>query len=154
MYLFLDFDGVLHPESATVEQLFCCRHLLWDVLRENNRIQVVLSTSWREHYPFSDLVGFVTQGGGEDLVSRIVGATPSISVAPLADDYRRREIECLAWLEANGKAGARWLALDDIAYWFSYGSAQAPSPLYLVSYISGLVPEDVPKILERLGRGK
>lgn len=50
MFLFLDFDGVLHPETnAAVE--FCSAPLFWRVLREAPAIEVVFSTSWRELMP-------------------------------------------------------------------------------------------------------
>lgn len=140
MILFLDFDGVTHPE--TTNDLFCCAPLLWEILRACPHVDVVFSTSWREHYPFDELVGFATSNGGEDLTARFIGATPVIPIDPLADEYRRREIECQQWIDENAP-GRKWLALDDMSYWFSYGENQ----LYLVDYVWGLKAQDVPKVI-------
>jgi len=34
MILFLDFDGVTHPQPCGDENVFCCLHLIESVLRE------------------------------------------------------------------------------------------------------------------------
>lgn len=57
MILFLDFDGVLHPDAAFLVkgrptlkaegQLFMWAPLLVDVLADFPEVQIVLSTSWR-----------------------------------------------------------------------------------------------------------
>lgn len=146
MIVFLDFDGVLHPETGDESGLFCCRPVLWSILRAQPDVDVVFSTSWREFYCPEALLDFVTAGGGEDLRPRFIGQTPVVPVVPGSDDYRRRELECLAWLSAHRRDGARWLALDDVEYWFSDSSPN----LYLVDYLTGLTDEDLPAILERL----
>ncbi len=146
MILFLDFDGVLHPETGDESDLFCCRPVLWEILRARADVDVVFSTSWRESYPPEALLDFVTARGGEELRHRFIGQTPTVPVAPGADDYRRRERECLAWLAQHPHAPLRWLALDDVAYWFSRASPN----LYLVDYRTGLTDADIPAILERL----
>ena len=46
MILFLDFDGVLHPNSDDSEH-FSCAPLLWELLRRHPDVRVVLSTGWR-----------------------------------------------------------------------------------------------------------
>lgn len=144
MILFLDFDGVLHPEDHGGEIFSCLPHL-WEILRARPAVEVVFSTSWKEHHPLDELIGFATCNGGEDLAHRFLGCTPVIKPEDGRDDYRRREIECLAWLDSNQRP-AHWLALDDIAYWFSF-----PCPnLYLVNYQTGLTAEDVAMIIARL----
>lgn len=45
--LFLDFDGVTHPEVCTAEQLFCCLPLIEEVLRRRPGVDIVISSSWR-----------------------------------------------------------------------------------------------------------
>ncbi|MFZ4538202.1 HAD domain-containing protein [Propionivibrio sp.] len=146
MIIFLDFDGVLHPDDSTVSELFCQLPLLWEILRARPAAEVVFSTSWREHYPFGELLDMVTSNGGEDLTPRFIDATPVINVAPGADDYRLRELECLAWLQENQRESARWLALDDVAHWFAF----ACPTLYLVDGQTGLTGDDVMAVLERL----
>jgi len=146
MILFLDFDGVLHPEAGQDSGTFCCRPVLWKILRARVDVDVVFSTSWRACYRPEALLDFATAGGGEDLRPRFVGQTPRIPVVSGADDYRRRELECLAWLAASGRDTARWLALDDVDYWFS----EASPNVYLVNYLTGLTDDDIPAILARL----
>lgn len=141
MVLFLDFDGVLHPQEHGGE-LFCRRPLLWDILRARPQVRVVFSTAWREKYALEELVAFATAGGGEDLAARFVGVTP-IHPLDLAEECRHREKECLAWLAAN-RHGGPWLAVDDVEQWFS-----CPQ-LYLVDCETGLTAEDAARIIERL----
>ncbi len=144
MVIFLDFDGVLHGEGVEADGLFRCTPHLWTILRAVPEARVVFSTSWREKHPLDELVEFATFGGGEDLAGRFIGVTPAVPVLHGAGDYRRREIECLAWLEQNGMTRERWLALDDIAGWFTF-----PCPhLYLVHYESGLTATDAAAIIE------
>ncbi len=147
MILFLDFDGVLHSLSGKNDDEYFCRlPVLWEILRTCPEVEVVFSTSWREIYRPEQMLDFVTANGGEDLRHRFIGQTPSISVDPDADDYRSREIECLAWLSENDRGHAHWLALDDLEYWFSHKSPN----LYLVNELTGLTEDDIPAIIERL----
>lgn len=143
MIIFLDFDGVTHPEAG--DDLFCCLSPLWKILRACPSVEVVFSTSWRDSYPLDELIGFVTSNGGEELSDRFVGVTAKLTREPLADDYRSRELECLTWIDTNAP-GRSWLALDDIEYWFSYDC----DSLYVVNYINGLTDEDAQKIIGRL----
>lgn len=145
MILFLDFDGVLHPEDRDAEP-FCRVPLLWQLLRQCPQAEVVFSTSWREVYPPDVMLDFVTAGGGEDLAHRFVGSNPRVLEPSTQGDYRRREIECLAWLAGSGFASRPWLALDDIADWFSTSSPN----LHLVDYRTGLTEQDVAAVLQKL----
>lgn len=152
MILFLDFDGVLHPDVEGRE-LFCKRPLFWEILRQRPRVEVVFSTSWREVHALPELVEFVTAGGGEALAARFVGMTPILH-PPIEDDYQHREHECLAWLEANAhrypstRGPLPWLALDDRFYWFT----AATKHLHLVDHRTGLTELDVAEILRKLPR--
>ena len=106
MILFLDFDGVLHPEQLGEDE-FCRAPILWEVLRECVHVKVVISSSWREIYTLDELVEFVTRGGGEDLANRIIGATPHpekgqtlfarYKFRPKSDGHRLRECEIHLW---------------------------------------------------------
>ena len=53
--LFLDFDGVLHPMSASGSELF---QNLWVIeqLADQPNFGIVISSSWRFHYPLQALV--------------------------------------------------------------------------------------------------
>lgn len=50
MMLFLNFDGVMHPEQIAATD-FCRAPILWEILRESEHVNVVISSSWREIYP-------------------------------------------------------------------------------------------------------
>lgn len=147
MILFLDFDGVLHPECADTDQLFSCTGQLWKILRACPDVQVVFSTSWREIHRPEELLDFATYGGGEDLAHRFVGVVSSIVREPEANISGRvykREAECLAWLRNNGGQDQPWLALDDVDFWF-----EGPN-LYLVNHLTGLTDADVLAIIGRM----
>jgi len=122
--LFLDFDGVLHPATATDDDAFCHSVLFWQLLREFPNIEVVFSTSWRGTHQFEQLVELATRGGGEDLVSRFIGATPSVlqeKGAFISGPYHRRYNECRLWMIGNGLLGREWIALDDDSKSFPAG---------------------------------
>lgn len=61
-------------------------------------------------------------------------------------DYRWRERECLTWLEQNRRQDEPWLAIDDLAYWFSFPCRN----LYLVNYETGLIEQDVAAIVSKI----
>lgn len=114
MILFLDFDGVLHRNVSRPPEDFSCSPRLWQILRTCPNVEVVFSTSWREIYPFAELVEFATLGGGEDLKQRFVGATPSLvreAGANIAGRLCKREDECRLWLAGNSQQNRLWLAL-------------------------------------------
>lgn len=141
MILFLDFDGVLHPECCESDQLFCCTPALWQILRACPDVQVVFSSSWRQFHQSDELLDFVTFGGGEDLASRFIGSTPTLE----SGEHRyKREAECREWLRANGYEAQPWLALDDTDFWFE------GTNLYLVDYQVGLTDADVAAIIMRM----
>lgn len=147
--IFIDFDGVLHPEGlGDASRLFKCAPRLWDILRAVPTARVVFSTSWRLHHSLEELIDFATASGGEGLTDRFVGVTPMIKTIDELNergDYRRRELECLAWREHAGHVGV-WLAIDDIDHWFSPLSKN----VFITDFQSGLTDQDVPAIVERL----
>lgn len=144
MIIFLDIDGVLHPEPATAEQAFCRRHLLWEILSARARLQIVISSDWREHHPLPELINLITSGGDPRLSQRFIGTTP---VLPgVKHEYRGRERECTQWLAESGFTDCQWLAIDDVAGNFSYGSPR----LVLTDYRVGLTSQDVEFVLSKL----
>jgi hypothetical protein len=113
--LFTDFDGVVHPRPTAGRDagLFCSIHLLEDVLRHVPNVQVVISSSWREHHPLEEMREYFA----EDLRERIVGVTPMLrreleSIPESLLPYPRHA-ECIAWLHRERAPGTCWLALDD-----------------------------------------
>lgn len=148
--LFLDFDGVLAPLQRS-EPDFCRLPLLHQILRACPHVDIVFSTSWREIYRHDEMIAFVTRGGGEDLVSRIVGSnprTPRARSTYVAGPQPTRHNECVRWLEENNQTHRAWLAIDDIAEIFPPSS----HTLYLVNGKTGLTEKDVSALIERLNR--
>lgn len=81
MIVFLDFDGVLHPDSAYLVRgrptfkgegkLFMWAPLLVDVLADFQEAQIVLSTSWARELSFSRARRWLPP----PLRPRVIGAT-------------------------------------------------------------------------------
>ena len=138
--LFLDFDGVLHPSPTANETVFSRLQHLWAILRARPDVDVVLSTSWREHFDPDVMLDFVTSNGAENLRARFIGSNPVLRCA----QSFQREAECLAWLHGNGMHGRPWLAVDDDSAGF-----EDSTHLYLVDQKAGLTQTDVLQILAR-----
>lgn len=119
MVLFLDFDGVTHAVSAPVNELFASNYLIEGVLRLHPHVDVVFSTSWRDHYSLDELRNFFA----EDLRARFIGVTPSLFKGPAKRDREPdypRQWEILCWIRDN-RPGAQFVAVDDMPHWFSPG---------------------------------
>lgn len=114
MILFLDFDGVLHPEyegqAVPVDVAFCHLPRFEAVLRDFPQIEVVISSTWRHHLTLNQL----RERFAADLRARIVGVTPTS--ADGASSRQQREMECLEWLSTHRAIGTPWIALDDSAW--------------------------------------
>lgn len=154
MILFLDFDGVLHPETALSTRAdFQHRPLLWRILREVPEVKVVFATSWRNSHTLEELVSLVTTGGGEDLVKRFVGVNPVVDKASREQrDLGHRREECLQWIQENRsqfpywKKHIPWMALDDVAYWYGLPCFE----LHLTNYQTGLTEADVEAVIKKM----
>jgi hypothetical protein len=101
-HLFLDFDGVLHPTSASPDDLFVHAYAL-SALLHGSTCCVVISSSWRHHHPMEALLDRLPNG----LRQRVTGATGDAYIGRWA---RHREI--LAYV-ARFRISAPWRALDD-----------------------------------------
>lgn len=153
MILFLDFDGVLHPQPTILRPgrgVFTALHLLEDVLRQVPHVEVVISSSWRMRHPFGELREFFAP----DVRDRIVGVTPmpgDVAEAPRElHNECPRHAECLAWLARHRPPGTPWLALDDIADEF----APQCRNLMLIDGARGLMPDTAQALLLLLTRGR
>ncbi len=100
--LFLDFDGVLHPTSAMAEAQFCQLPLLACCLAGAD-CHLVISSSWRHHYPLPELIGRFPPS----MHHRFVGATGS----PCFGRWPRHQ-EILAFVE-KAAVSTDWRTLDD-----------------------------------------
>ena len=118
MILFLDYDGVLHPDPCpSSSRLFENASRLSQAVADYPEVAVVLSTSWRMARPFVDLLLPLPR----TLRSRVLGVTPRFGdftpSAPLVP--YRRHAECDHWLRMHRLPDTPWVALDDRAAWFA-----------------------------------
>jgi len=116
MILFLDFDGVLHPEHdgepTPADQAFCHLPQFEAVMRDFPLVEIVISSMWRYQFSLDELRARFSP----DIAVRIIGKTALTE--RIADKYlpARREGEILDWLAATGCTDSPWVALDD-AVW-------------------------------------
>ncbi len=116
--LFLDYDGVLHPDPCLdASRLFENAQRLAKVLDPFPEVGIVLSTSWRNVRPDNELLDPLP----ERLRLRILGRTPNFGecAADAARAPYRRHAECEQWLRDHYMSDCAWWALDDRADWFS-----------------------------------
>lgn len=117
MLLFLDFDGVLHPDGFRYPvKDFRYFHLLprlESVLHVHPHVHVVISSLWRLRMELPQLREIFSP----DIRDRVIDTTH----LPLRFDdaiyilaFREREI--VRWLEANGGIDQPWVALDDAPF--------------------------------------
>lgn len=150
--LFLDFDGVLHPEPSLSKDFFSQLPLLEAVLRQYPTVDIVISSAWR-----LDWVGSANSVAVEqlrrhfstDVAARVVGVTPymgRLHESGLDALPHVRELECYAWMKSNRQIGTRWMALDDRADYF----LPRCNNLMTVDGRTGFVPSDVETFRQRL----
>ena len=149
--LFLDFDGVTHPEPCKAEHEFCQLSLIEEVLRQHPRVDVVISSSWRQVHSLEEMRAHFAP----DIAQRVVGVTPSnkqptSAWLPGAAVAFEREGECDSWMKQNRSWGTPWVAIDDRAHWFRPGC----NDLLQTSAKTGFLPDDqatlMAMLLERL----
>lgn len=148
--LYLDFDGVLHPEDVWVRPrggpyvrtpaghaLFEHAELLEDLLDPYPAVRLVLSTSWVCRYGFTRTVGFLPVR----LASRCVGATFHGEMNRYWFDQLTRGAQVHA--DVHRRMPARWLAVDDCGE----GWADADKCVVLSHPVEGLA---APAVLAKL----
>lgn len=108
--LFLDFDGVLHPNLCRTQDWFCRMPLLEETLAGRD-VEIVISSSWRFHHEHAALVRLFPAALRPLLRDRTGDAV-------VGRHARHREI--LHWLSRYAPAlpEHRWRALDDAAFEF------------------------------------
>lgn len=130
--LFLDFDGVLHPDSVylsrlgptlTVEgELFMWSPILAKLLDDFPTVSLVLSTSWVRHLGHKRALGYLPRG----LKERVIGATWHSSMAKgwvdenLWDGKTRHDQICRYAARSQLRY---WVALDDDVQGWAESSA-------------------------------
>jgi hypothetical protein len=117
--VFLDFDGVTHPEPSPAERKFESLPRIEAVLRQHPGVSIVLSTSWRENHALDDLRDLFSS----DMMHRVIDGTPIVTRYvrdwyPVRLSERIRQCEVEAWLHENRTLVHPWIAIDDRAGWF------------------------------------
>lgn len=119
MFIFLDLDGVLVPEKkfetpVSPEAFMAfdpdCLREFETVLRSFPPTQVVITSSWREVYPFEVIPPLFSP----DMAPRVVGATPFLDPRVVHASRYVRHQEVLAYLEQIDQCDSPWVAIDDI----------------------------------------
>src|SRR5690242_4252314 len=103
--LFLDFDGVLHPLKSGETGRFALLPAFEAWVREQPPIEIVISSTRRQIFPFETIRRFFSS----DIRERIIGMTPIVVV----DKPHKRHYEIGMWLGKNGRKKTPWVALDD-----------------------------------------
>ena len=127
--LFLDIDGVLHPDGAGSHADFCCLPLFVEALQDadpRGELPIVVSSAWRHTQRLDVIRGHFPAA----IRPQIVGVTPfladahadsigssSAGVAGAVADRYPRQAEIALWIWRNAPI-ARWLAVDDRASGF------------------------------------
>lgn len=120
--LFVDFDGVLHPEGSDKDSLFCFSANFAEVMEQvdpEGVLTIVVSSAWRLDTTLPELRSHFN----DRLHRQIVGVTPQTRSkprlgwdcdsrsGPQSEDGDRLE-EVKRWMRTYSPAGD-WLALDD-----------------------------------------
>jgi histidinol phosphatase-like enzyme len=111
--LFLDVDGVLNNYSILTyaNEFFDNRFVsrLRTIIKRT-RCVIVLSTGWRLHTAYKDLLLLKLEEFGID-DKLIVGETPNHT-------FKKRKKEITEWLNSNQKKVKKWVVLDDMELQF------------------------------------
>jgi hypothetical protein len=145
--LFLDFDGVLHPEFCHESRHFECVHHLVGACGEREDLDIVISSTWRRNLGLPALKARFP----EALSRRIIAVTPAYATLrdlPAKVMPFEREAECLGWMRANRPGHTRWIAVDDRPWLYR----PFCSELFLVAGKTGLDVQAGDQLSKRLGR--
>ncbi|NIF82721.1 hypothetical protein F3J24_04250 [Comamonas sp. Tr-654] len=119
--LYLDYDGVLHPEPVyrhprggmyfglehAGHSLFEYAEVLVEALAPYPHVAIVLSTSWVRVLSYSQARAYLP----ETLRSRVIGATFHSAMNKFEFDAMSRGAQVLA--DATRRSATSWVALDD-----------------------------------------
>jgi hypothetical protein len=102
--LFLDFDGVLHPNFCRNQEHFNRVDLLMEAIGcDIAELEIIISSSWRFHYHFDEILGYFPIA----LQRLILGTTPEVEPGR----YQRYREICTYLTQS--KESPDWRALDD-----------------------------------------
>lgn len=132
LYLFLDFDGVLHTHSG---KKFSLVNDFAKVIEKYPQVKIVFSTSWREYATLDFLKSFLPI----ELHDQCIGMTPWMKTE--VKHVRYQEIQ--KYLEENN-IKSPWIAVDDLSVLFPSGCEN----LFLVNGREGM-NKSTAKLLEK-----
>lgn len=133
MRIYLDFDGVLHGVPYTKEA-FELLPAFEDVLRAHPRVEVVITSSWREQFSFEEMRTWFSP----DVQHQVIGVTPI-----LPEEKRVQEVR--AHVKETGYRG-RFIVVDDAAFEFPRNYP----PLVLCGTARGLTEREIAELNRRL----
>ncbi len=110
-YLFLDFDGVLHPSLCKDKDRFLNANLLAEALSPSS-CQIIISSSWRFQFTLDQLK--------KVLPKTICNLVMDTTGEAITGQYARYH-EIKHWLESKQKPFADWMAIDDATNEFPPG---------------------------------
>jgi hypothetical protein len=143
VFVFVDFDGVLHRTQGDIDRYFEHAELLGTWLRSHPNIQVVVSSSWREVFKLAELRDLLFHDM-PDLQERVLGVTSNM--ARIHAEHER-SAECRLWLNDHGHNFSAWIAIDDQAERFS---PHARDHLIICDPAVGLTQDALDQAWERL----
>lgn len=131
MILFLDYDGVLHPDDAYLVKgkpmlegdghLFMWAPILEELLAPYPALNIVLSTSWVRVLGFTRARDYLPHG----LRHRVIGSTWHSAMGRHSEGAHRVELnwfveatrfgQIARYRSRAGSRAAKWLAVDDDA---------------------------------------
>jgi hypothetical protein len=134
-FLFLDFDGVLHPTTHG-SVLFSNAHLLAEAFLRH-QCNIVISSSWRFHVDLEEIKLRLP----DVIQPHIIGVTGNAYIG----QYSRYH-EIVGYLYDRGKHFAEWKALDDSWIEFPYGCEN----LIRCNPNTGITDQEVSQLLDWL----
>lgn len=108
--LFLDFDGVLHGNR---HREFAKLGLFEHYLEKMPKLEIVISSSWREQYSLDELKALFN----DSIREQIIGITPILDCG-FDHGGRQQEIETFLFEADLHRQKAFWIALDDLPHLF------------------------------------
>lgn len=121
--VFLDFDGVLHPEHCHESKHFSCLPVFESVLSQVTDCKLVIASTWGLQIP----------------VERLRDVPPTLV------SYEREAV-CHAWRRANQVLNEPWLAIDDRSWLYR----PFCKSLFLTNSRTGLCTTSAERLVARL----
>jgi hypothetical protein len=98
------------------KQLFCCLPRIERILAEFCKLEIVISSTWRDNRSLAELREYFSL----DCRSRVIDVTPSWKDIPEIVEviHYQRHAEIEGWLRRSKEPWRPWIAIDDKAFLF------------------------------------